>query len=116
VIVAFPDREREAATRLGRIGFDAVAGYLDGGMQALAGAPELVRTFDRLSPAVVAEELAGAEPPLLVDVRNPGEHQADRIEGGLNIPLGHLLERSRSFRASGGSSRTARADTARPSP
>jgi glyoxylase-like metal-dependent hydrolase (beta-lactamase superfamily II)/rhodanese-related sulfurtransferase len=92
VIVAFPDREREAATRLGRIGFDGVAGYLNGGMQALAGAPELVRTYDRLSPAVVAEALAGPEPPLLVDVRNPPEYAADHIAGSVNIPLGRLMD------------------------
>src|SRR5919197_1563374 len=34
VVVADPGREQEAAMRLGRIGFDNVAGYLDGGMQA----------------------------------------------------------------------------------
>ena len=30
VIIADPGREHEAATRLGRIGFDHVVGYLDG--------------------------------------------------------------------------------------
>lgn len=37
VIVAEPGREQEAAVRLGRIGFDHVKGYLDAGMEALAG-------------------------------------------------------------------------------
>src|SRR5690349_21069693 len=42
VIVAAPGRESEALTRLGRIGFDEVAGYLEGGMQALEKRPELI--------------------------------------------------------------------------
>jgi hydroxyacylglutathione hydrolase len=42
VVVAEPGREVEAATRLGRIGFDSVAGYLTGGMQQLDDFPELV--------------------------------------------------------------------------
>ena len=35
VIIADPGREHEAATRLGRIGFDHVAGYLEHGMASL---------------------------------------------------------------------------------
>jgi hydroxyacylglutathione hydrolase len=34
VIIAEPGRETEAAIHLGRIGFDVVAGYLDGGIHA----------------------------------------------------------------------------------
>src|SRR5580700_6700821 len=39
VIIAEPGREQEAALRLGRIGFDQVLGYLEGGMAALAERP-----------------------------------------------------------------------------
>jgi hydroxyacylglutathione hydrolase len=35
VLIGEPGREAEATTRLGRIGFDNVAGYLGGGMQPL---------------------------------------------------------------------------------
>ena len=42
VIVADPGREQEAALRLGRIGFDNVAGFLDGGMQAVDARPDLL--------------------------------------------------------------------------
>ena len=37
VVIAEPGRELEAATRLGRIGFDTIAGHLGGGMQQLSG-------------------------------------------------------------------------------
>jgi rhodanese-related sulfurtransferase len=79
--------------RLGRIGFDNVAGYLDGGMQALEARPDLVDRIERITAATLAEQLAGNEPPLVVDVRTAKEWSEQRIDGSLNIPLSHLLER-----------------------
>jgi len=93
VIIAEPGREQEAALRLGRIGFDHVKGYLGGGMEALASRPDLVWPTERLSALMVAEELAGANPPLVVDIRNPREWAAKHIGGSVNIPLNHLQER-----------------------
>jgi hydroxyacylglutathione hydrolase len=93
VIIAEPGREQEAALRLGRIGFDHVKGYLRGGMEALAGRPDLVWPTERISAPMVADELAGAQPPLLLDVRNPREWATKHIEGSVNIPLNHLQER-----------------------
>jgi rhodanese-related sulfurtransferase len=93
VIVAEPGREQEAALRLGRIGFDHVGGYLNGGMAALAERPDLVWPTERISAPMVAEELASADPPLLLDIRNPREWATKHIDGSVNVPLNHLQER-----------------------
>jgi len=93
VIIAEPGREQEAALRLGRIGFDHVKGYLQGGMEALAGRPDLVWPTERVSALVVAEELASADPPLVLDVRSPREWATKHIQGSVNLPLNHLQER-----------------------
>jgi hydroxyacylglutathione hydrolase len=93
VIIAEPGREQEAALRLGRIGFDHVKGYLNCGMEALAERPDLVWPTERLSAPMVADELAVADPPLLLDIRNPREWLSKHIEGSVNIPLNHLQER-----------------------
>jgi hydroxyacylglutathione hydrolase len=93
VIIAEPGREQEAALRLGRIGFDHVRGYLRGGMQALAGRPDLVWPTERVTAQMAADELASADPPLLLDIRNPREWQTKHIARSLNIPLSHLQER-----------------------
>ena len=90
VLIAEPGRELEAAMRLGRIGFDNVAGYLAGGMQALDDAPELIQRTARVTAATLAELLASAPPPLLVDVRTEREWQGGRIDGAANIPLSRL--------------------------
>lgn len=93
VIVADPGREEEAATRLGRIGFDRVAGYLEDGMQALEARPDLVRRVERITAPTLAEQLAGGEAPLVLDVRSEREWREGHIDGSLNVPLNHLRER-----------------------
>jgi len=93
VIIAEPSREQEAALRLGRIGFDHVKGYLQGGMEALTSRPDLVWPTERASAPMVAEEMAGADAPLVLDIRNPREWATKHIEGSVNIPLNHLQER-----------------------
>jgi hydroxyacylglutathione hydrolase len=62
-------------------------------MVALAERPDLVRPTERVTPAMVAEELAGAEPPMVLDIRNPREWKAKHIPESLNIPLNHIQER-----------------------
>jgi len=90
VIIAEPGRETEAATRLGRIGFDRVAGYLEGGIEQARSRPELLARSPRLEPASLADLLASPEPPVLLDVRGAGEHAAGRIGGSMNLPLNRL--------------------------
>jgi rhodanese-related sulfurtransferase/glyoxylase-like metal-dependent hydrolase (beta-lactamase superfamily II) len=93
VLIAEPGRELEAATRLGRIGFDNVAGYLGGAMEALEGEPpELLDLTERITAASLAEQLESPEAPLVIDVRAPGEWEERRIEGSINVPLSRLSE------------------------
>lgn len=93
VIIGDPGREEEAATRLGRIGFDAVAGYLDGGMQALESRPDLIARAERATAVALAEELALPAPPVVLDVRTAAEWGRQRIRGSLNVPLSQLQAR-----------------------
>ena len=99
VVIAEEGGEEEAVMRLGRIGFDNVAGYLAGGMNALAARDDLVERTKRVTAPALAEWLAGKRPdaglaPIVVDVRSEAEHAGGHIEGSLNIPLTHLDERS----------------------
>jgi glyoxylase-like metal-dependent hydrolase (beta-lactamase superfamily II)/rhodanese-related sulfurtransferase len=92
VLSAGPGHEVEAAVRLGRIGFDHVVGYLDGGMRALETRPDLVWRTERITAPALAEQLARSTPPLILDVRTPREWQEKHIPGSLNIPLNRLQE------------------------
>ena len=73
VIIADPGRENESAIRLGRIGFDHVAGYLQNGLLSLTSRPDKVAFTERLSAPFAAELLSSTNPPLAIDVRAPGE-------------------------------------------
>jgi hydroxyacylglutathione hydrolase len=90
VIIAAPGRENESAVRLGRIGFDNVAGYLQNGLQSLELRPDLVVFIERLSPQFAADLFASNQPPLAIDVRAPREREQRHIEGSLSMPLNHL--------------------------
>jgi glyoxylase-like metal-dependent hydrolase (beta-lactamase superfamily II)/rhodanese-related sulfurtransferase len=92
VIIATPGREHESAIRLGRIGFDHVAGYLENGLRALDPRPDLIASTEHLSAQAAAERLASAQPPLAIDVRTPREREQKHIEGSLSVPLNRLAD------------------------
>jgi glyoxylase-like metal-dependent hydrolase (beta-lactamase superfamily II)/rhodanese-related sulfurtransferase len=93
VIVSEPGRELEAVIRLGRIGYDQVVGYLEGGPAAFEGNQSLENRVDRLTASQLTQRLESPEPPLLLDVRGPGETKSRPINGSLHIPLNLLRER-----------------------
>lgn len=89
VIIADEDRISESVVRLGRIGFDHVAGYLDKGMDALEGHEEQIATSQRITPLAASEMTDAA----IIDVRAKSEWEAGHLEGSLNIPLNQLADR-----------------------
>ena len=94
VLISEPGREEEGATRLGRIGFDRVSGYLQEGIQALEQNPDLVDGWDRIDAATLADELSSPSPPLVIDVRAPKEREAKHIKGSVHFPLNQLRGRA----------------------
>lgn len=93
VVIAEPGREGEAALRLGRIGFERVAGFLENGLASLESRPELVARTRRTTVQALAERLEQPQPPLVLDVRTPAEWNAGHIEGAVHIPLQRLRQR-----------------------
>jgi glyoxylase-like metal-dependent hydrolase (beta-lactamase superfamily II)/rhodanese-related sulfurtransferase len=91
VLVADPGREGEAALRLGRIGFDNVRGFLDGGLASAEARPQLLSATGRLSPERAGALMSGGA--VALDLRAPNERQSVWIEGAVHIPLNHLRER-----------------------
>lgn len=88
VIVAPPGREREAALRCGRIGFDNVIGYLDGGIKAWTAAGGGLAGFPSAFPSEIP--LFKAKGATLLDVRTEAEREEGSIPGSLAVPLDKL--------------------------
>lgn len=85
VIIADAGREREAIVRLARVGYENVAGYLEGGFEAWATGGYAVDVV----PSVSAGEFAEAvhEGAHILDVRRPNEYSVAHVRGALNVPL-----------------------------
>ncbi|HXM16626.1 MAG TPA: rhodanese-like domain-containing protein, partial [Candidatus Eremiobacteraceae bacterium] len=97
VIIAVPGREKEAAVRLGRIGFDHIVGFLQDGLRSVDPRPDLITTTESFSPQYALEAMAGSESPVVIDVRNPGERTRKYIDGSQSIPLSHLVEKTQTL-------------------
>jgi glyoxylase-like metal-dependent hydrolase (beta-lactamase superfamily II)/rhodanese-related sulfurtransferase len=93
VLVADPDHEREAAMRLGRIGFDHVAGFLDGGIAVVEERPDALRHTPRISARALGERLTGSDPPHVLDVRTAREWEDKHLVGSIHVPLQALRSR-----------------------
>ena len=78
-------------TELRRIGYDAIEGWLEGGMAAWIGLGMPVQSIDVLSLDGFKERLAGQNPPLVIDVRTPPELAAFSLPGALHVPFDALL-------------------------
>ena len=93
VVVATPGKEHEALVRLNRVGFEQVAGFLQGGAEALADRPDLQASQPRVTAEQLAERLQQEPALTVIDVRTPGEFARGHLRGARNIPLNVLQER-----------------------
>ena len=80
--------EEQAITRLSRVGFDNVLGYLEGGFESWQKAGEEVDTLQSIS----ADELATRikNDALVFDIRKPWEYEGSHIENVPSTPLDFL--------------------------
>ena len=84
VLIVPEGKEEEAVTRLSRVGYDNTVGYLKGGVASWDGT---LSTVD----AVTAKSIESKHDALnIVDVRKPGEWEAEHIDGASHHPLDFL--------------------------
>lgn len=93
IVVAASDVvERAAAELLAAVGM-RVRGFLEGGMTAWRTEERAVSRIELIDPEELATRVEGAEPPLVLDVRNAAEYAGEHIPGSLHIPYGELAGR-----------------------
>lgn len=88
LLITESGREEETITRLARVGYDNVLGYLDGGFEAWKKANKEIDHVSRIS-AITLETLMN-EHPVVIDVRNENEFAAEHIKGAVNVPLDNI--------------------------
>ena len=87
LVVASREDFTAMRTELARIGYDAVLGYLAGGMNAWIAAAKPVYRLEQIS----VHELKASSPALLIDVRTPQEWASGHIPGASHLPLSDIL-------------------------
>jgi glyoxylase-like metal-dependent hydrolase (beta-lactamase superfamily II)/rhodanese-related sulfurtransferase len=91
VLVGSDGEVQEAALRLKRIGYDAPAGFLQGGPEAWKQASLPVGSLKLVKPKDLYQEMKAGTAPIIVDVRLPSEWMGLRIGNVLNMPLDKLF-------------------------
>jgi hydroxyacylglutathione hydrolase len=83
----------EAVRHLIRVGLDRIDGHLAGGIGAWEMAGYELATLEPISVATLAQQLDGANPPTVLDVRTETEWQNGHIDGARHIHGGELKDR-----------------------
>ncbi|MDQ0780833.1 rhodanese-like domain-containing protein [Chryseobacterium sp. W4I1] len=83
--------EEEAVTRLSRVGFDNVLGYLEGSFEAWEKSGKETDVVNRISAQYFEKEIKGKNAKIL-DVRKESEYNAEHIEGAYSRPLAYINE------------------------
>lgn len=96
LLITDPGKEEETVMRLARVGYDFVVGYLDGGIDAWAKAGKELETINRID-ANEFESKVDLSKDMVVDVRKPGEFEAEHLENATSIPLDFINENLASF-------------------
>ncbi len=88
VLVTEEGKEQESVLRLARVGFENVAGYMEGGVGSWSQSGEVLETVNSVKGEIVSEYQA--EGMSVMDVRRNPEFDTEHVEGALNIPLKDL--------------------------
>ena len=93
IIVADEGHEIETMTRLARVGYERLVGWLQGGMEAWRAQGGECVTVPQIDPALLRASIAEERAAPVLDVRAPDEWDAGHIEGATHIPLPELEAR-----------------------
>ena len=91
LLVTDEGTEEEVITRLSRVGFDHVLGYLKGGFHAWLAANREIDFVNRISAESFEEQILEKN-SIVIDVRKESEYEAQHIEEAYSKPLAYINE------------------------
>ena len=92
LLVTEPGTEEEVITRLSRVGYDHVIGYLQGGIDAWRNAGKELDSISSISVAELADLKAKNSAVNILDVRKNSEFSSEHILDAENAPLDTINE------------------------
>lgn len=95
LLIAPKGREEDTITRLSRVGFDNVLGYLQGSFSSWVNADKEIDTLVSVSADVLEIKIKENNP--IFDVRKPGEYANEHIQVAESTPLDFLNDHIAEF-------------------
>ena len=89
LLVTQPGLEEETITRLSRVGFDHVLGYLNGSFEAWQLSNKEIDTVNRITASQFAAEV-DLKADAVIDVRKESEYNLDHVNEAFNMPLDQI--------------------------
>ncbi len=91
LLVVEEGKEKEAVTRLSRVGFDNVIGYLEGGFASWLKAGKETDSINRITAEQFSLKIKENESKI-IDVRKESEYAAEHVENAYSKPLAYINE------------------------
>lgn len=91
LLIAGQNEEEETVTRLSRVGFDNVLGFLKGGFEAWKNNGKETDSVKRISAQQFEKEIKNKEAKI-IDVRKESEYNSEHIDQAFNKPLAYINE------------------------
>lgn len=92
LLITEPGREAETVMRLARVGYDHCLGYLQGSIEAWEKEGFELDTIESIGVEQLAEQIANGTAQNILDVRKPGEFEAEHLLQAETAPLDFLNE------------------------
>jgi glyoxylase-like metal-dependent hydrolase (beta-lactamase superfamily II) len=91
LLITDENSEEETVTRLSRVGFDNVLGFLKGGFEAWKNSGKEIDKVHRISAQQFENEIKDKN-VTIIDVRKESEYQAEHVDEAYNKPLAYINE------------------------
>ena len=92
LLVTETGKEKESVIRLARVGFDKMAGHLDGGFDSWKKAGESIDLIINVEPDELAMDMPFDNKLVILDVRREMEFAEGHVKGSINVPLYSLTD------------------------
>ncbi|MEJ7609622.1 MAG: MBL fold metallo-hydrolase [Ferruginibacter sp.] len=92
ILVTTPGKEEESVVRLSRVGFDKMAGYLEGGFEGWAAKGEKTDMIIDVEPDELMMDLPHDPNLVVVDVRRETEYADGHLRDAVNLPLNEMTD------------------------
>ena len=90
LVVAEPGKEEEVITRLSRVGYDHVIGYLEGGFERWRKAGKEIDVIQNIMPEELATMSEKNRDIHILDVRKKSEYESEHVVSAENVPLDYI--------------------------